>query len=267
MLTDKIYHALVSLPKAKRQFARVVRRLPHRLRIVEHHGQRLIIDPSEISGFYLYYEQSYDDIIFKFLDTVIGRYSQALDIDANFGVYTCFFAARVPRVIAFEPDAIPNAWLKRNLALNHFGNVVVEALCIGRSTGMVKFAIGSDARNSGVGSTIDADASSVEYPASSLDDFFAEPLGRCLIKMDIEGAEWDALQGARRLLDAPEASIDILLELHPDYLRKLGVGVRDIRTYMAELGYVSFGIGPQGLIPLREDETEERFLFLTRNTR
>lgn len=264
MLTDKIYHALVSFPKAKRQLARVLHRLPHRRRIVERRGQHLIVDPSELSGFYLYYEREYDDRVFDFLDGVIGRYRLAIDIGANIGVYTCYFAARVAQVVAFEPDSIPYERLLRNLALNGLSNVAVHRLCVGRETGTVKFLSG-DSRNRGIGSTIGAAAGGSEFPACSLDDFFRAPLGPCLIKMDIEGAEWLALQGARRLLSAADAAIDILLEVHPDQLRTIGVGIGELRSLLSEFGYACWAIGPRGLAALPADDTAERFWWASRN--
>ncbi|MEI9803363.1 MAG: FkbM family methyltransferase [Pseudolabrys sp.] len=241
-----------------------MRRLPHRRRTVDMRGQQLSIDPSESSGFYLYYEREYDDQIFNFLNSIIGRYVVALDIGANIGVYTCYLAARVPQVIAFEPDPAVCAWLRSNLALNRLNNVTVHQACVGREKGMVKFFSAED-RNSGIGSMIDAPGASREMPCVCLDDLFQPPFGPCLIKLDIEGAEWLALQGARRLLSAPDVSVDILMEVHPEQLQKAGVSLHDLHALLAQMGYQIFGIGTGGLIPLPPQARGERFWWATRS--
>ncbi len=75
MLTDSIYRSLNSMPELQRQFKRVVLKLPHRQRLVHHFGQQLWVDPSEMHGFYLYYEREYDDYIFNFLSAQATKYS------------------------------------------------------------------------------------------------------------------------------------------------------------------------------------------------
>lgn len=103
MITYAIYRALARVPALKRQFRRIVKRLPHRNRLVEHPGLRMVVDPSELSGFYLYYDREYDDHVFRFIQERAGRYRRAVDLGANIGVYTAFLAGRIARVDAFEP--------------------------------------------------------------------------------------------------------------------------------------------------------------------
>ena len=89
MITDKLYRSLSAWPGLQRQFARVVKRLPHRRRQVSRYGQILEIDPSEMAGFYLYYEQDYDNYLFEFLSTQVSKFERALDIglrDADAGI-------------------------------------------------------------------------------------------------------------------------------------------------------------------------------------
>lgn len=264
MLTDSIYHALASFPTIKKQFGRVVRRLPHRSRTVNFRGQRLTIDPSEISGFYLYYEQEYDGQNFDFLDSVIGHYAIALDIGANIGIYTCYLAARLPHVVAFEPDPEVCAWLSDNLALNRLSNVSLQQACVGQHKGVVKF-FGAEPRNSGVGSMIDAPGKSRDVPCVCLDDLYRPPFGPCLIKLDIEGAEGLALQGGRRLLSSPDTVADILMEVHPKQLQKTGTGLDDLNALLNGMGYKVFGLGRAGLVPLSHDGADERFWWATRS--
>ena len=106
MITDRFEYRRTLRPWAalQRLSTRVVRRLPHRQRLVRHFGQRLLVDPSELTGFYLYYEQEYDDGIFRFLARRLPTFAWAIDLGANIGVYTTFIAQYCNRVDAFEPD-------------------------------------------------------------------------------------------------------------------------------------------------------------------
>jgi FkbM family methyltransferase len=266
LLSDVIYHALAPFPRLKRQAARVVRRLPHRQRVVSMRGQSLSIDPSELSGFYLYYEREYDVPIFDFLDTIVGRYSMALDIGANIGIYTCYLAARVARVIAFEPDEENCRSLAENLGRNQLGNVTIERACVGRESGTAKFFT-ADRRNNGIGSMIEAPGEARGIRCVCLDDLFRPPFGPCLIKLDIEGAEWLALSGARRLLSAPDVSADILMEVHPDQLRKAGIGLDKLHSLLVEMGYNVSGLDAHGLHALSMQQDGERFWWATKTPR
>src|SRR5437868_5301020 len=123
MISDALYRSLRSLPEIQKQFRRIARRLPHRKRQVRHLGQRLQVDPSELHGYYLYYEREYDDYIFEFLSSRIDRYSQAIDVGANIGIYSVFFGARLKSVEAFEPEQLLLPRLQANLDLNGLANV------------------------------------------------------------------------------------------------------------------------------------------------
>jgi FkbM family methyltransferase len=266
MVTDRLYRALGTFPTLQSQLRGIVSRLPHRLRTVERLGQRLIVDPSELAGFYLYYEREYDDFIFQFLETIIDGYSVALDIGANIGVYTCYFAARIPHVDAFEPDELLTAWLHKNLSLNGLVNVSVHQACVGLKSGTVRF-LPSQQRNRGIGSITTTEVEGIECPCTCLDDFLQQTdcHGPCLVKMDIEGAEWLAVQGAQTVLGRPGTAIDILLEIHPVEMRRFGGSPKKLRTLLIGLGYSPFAVTPKGLLALSSSEDDYRFWWVSHN--
>lgn len=55
---------------------------------------------------------------------------------------------------------------------------------------------------------------------TSIDDFFKNRRFPNFIKMDIEGAEVDALAGIDEILEASDAPIKILMEVHPMYYQE-----------------------------------------------
>src|SRR5437660_12787775 len=69
MITNTLYRSFARWPHAQKQVRRVLSRLPPRRRLVDHFGLHLLVDPTELSGYYLYYERAYDVEVFRFLDS------------------------------------------------------------------------------------------------------------------------------------------------------------------------------------------------------
>ncbi len=124
------------------------------------------------------------------------------DLGANFGFYSCFvlpLCGRSGAVHAFEanPSLIPH--LRRSIDLNkEYGNIDLNALAVGRDSGYLPLY--GTAR---IGCTslyrhewLDHD-STIQVPVITIDEYIREKRIRRLdvMKIDIEGAELDALHG------------------------------------------------------------------------
>ena len=234
-----------------------VRRLPHRQRLVQHFGQVLIVDPSELSGFYLYYEREYDDAIFRFLSRELPKFTWAIDIGANIGVYTTFIARCCNKVDAFEPDSSLVAKLERNLQLNNIKNVTLHPVCVSDVTGSVQFEA-SPTANNGIGRIAEV---GISLPSITLDNFLENSEQRPLfIKMDIEGAEWSAINGGKKALLSWRRPLAILMELHPDEIVQYGGTVRDLRCMLEQIGLTVRSLDSDELIPVNDSS---RFWWIT----
>jgi FkbM family methyltransferase len=246
MVTDAIFRAFRRSPQIQRQFKRALVRFPSRRREVLHFGQRLWVDPTELHGFHLYYEHEYDDYIFKFLGKRLGSFARALDIGANIGIYTNFLAARINRVDAFEPEVQVLPKLRANLSLNGLSHVQIHEVCIANVSGQINFQR-ANKQNQGKGKIVQGNAA-VAYPCITLDDFFASAIGEpCLIKIDIEGGEWLALQGARRVLSHPSVPVSLLIEVHPAEIASLGGSVPELKFLLEAMGFRVYGLTSTGL--------------------
>jgi FkbM family methyltransferase len=122
------------------------------------------------------------------------------DVGANVGFFTLLASKLVGdsgRVYAFEPLPRNLDFLERHVRLNELANVHVEALAVAATSGEAHFRIARHASMGGL-----AEGGDLRVVTASLDELIAS--GRVLrpdfIKMDIEGAESDALRGAARLL-------------------------------------------------------------------
>jgi hypothetical protein len=58
-----------------------------------------------------------------------------------------------------------------------------------------------------------------------------------VLKIDIEGAEILALQGAQRLLRAPDRPRLLFVEAHPEFLPTFGGNLDQLSTLMTDAGY------------------------------
>jgi len=135
-----------------------------------------------------------------------------LDVGANAGFFTLVASRLVGaagRVHAFEPLPRNLYYLERHVQLNDRTNVTVEALAIAATSGEAHFRTASHASMGGL-----RDDGNLHVVTASLDDLLAA--GRIpapdFIKMDIEGAEGDALRGAARLLAG--SPLTIVLSTH-----------------------------------------------------
>ena len=254
MLTDSLFHSLRGFPQLQRQLKRLLLHLPSRCRTIEHRRQHLVVDPTELSGYYLYYERVYDPEVFNFLEKVIHRYARVLDIGANIGVYTVFFGARVSRVDAFEPMPEVVARLKKNVKLNTLANVVIHEVCVGLEKGTVQVTLPTQT-NSGLG-RIALQAGDLSRPSICLDDFLAGSVTEAtLIKMDIEGAEWMALAGAKSILRNRKSQFAILLETHPAEIEEYGGSIQALYKLLVDSGLRVQTISEAGLVEFSPDES------------
>jgi FkbM family methyltransferase len=122
------------------------------------------------------------------------------DVGANAGFFTLLaskLAGDSGSVYAFEPLPRNLEFLERHIRLNALANVHVEALAIAAASGEAHFRIAQHASMGGLD-----EGGELRVVTASLDDLIAS--GRAarpdFIKMDIEGAESNALRGAKELL-------------------------------------------------------------------
>jgi FkbM family methyltransferase len=159
------------------------------------------------------------------------------DVGAHSGFFSLIAARRVGpsgAVLAFEPDPQNAAILKVNIGRNHLAQIAVLEAAVWSSPGEVTFEQASEASNrtqGRVSANGDTRSARISVPAVRLDDLvFNEGRPKPdLIKMDVEGAEWEALQGARRLLS--ELQPKLLCEVHD------AAQMGQIRAYLEQCGY------------------------------
>lgn len=146
---------------------------------------------------------------------------QIFDIGANIGLGSFFLRQLYPdaQLTAFEPSHDESRLLKMNL--NAWGGANHQASAVGDRDGTVSFAI--DPRRTGgqhvAASSDDPSWQHITVPLARIETLIdrGELTPPNLVKMDIEGAEVDALTGFGKYLGAPEAYV---LETHSPRLHE-----------------------------------------------
>ncbi len=162
------------------------------------------------------------------------------DVGAHIGTYTLVALQRIGpdgRVIAYEPHAFTRSYLERHVEWSGgAGRILIRGVCCGASAGQAKFySVPGRAEGmnglvpvEGFGESI-AEVVTLDQEVRSLE---AIPT---VIKIDVEGAEWEVLRGAEQTLRKFRPRIS--LSLHPEALRRQGITPEHILEWLSVLGY------------------------------
>jgi FkbM family methyltransferase len=184
---------------------------------------------------------------YAFVQRFLKEGMVVLDVGANEGYYTVLASKCVGpggRVIGFEPSPRERRRLRMNLWMNQCANVRVEGLAMGSEEGQVNLHVVQGAEtgcNSLRPPDIQGRTRPVQVAVTTLDQFLRRnAIPRIdFIKMDIEGAELSALQGAAGLLRTLPRPV-LLIEVFEIRSRPWGYSSRDIVKILTDAGYLPY---------------------------
>ena len=146
------------------------------------------------------------------------------DVGANAGFFTLIAARIVGRngkCIAFDPSPENVQNIREQLELNGFDGAEVHQEAIADRAGIVAFSFAAPGSAQGHLGAAAAGEQSMDVNVTTLDAVARERGAPSLVKMDIEGAEVRALEGAANVLR--DVRPTWLIELHgPDCARRVG---------------------------------------------
>jgi FkbM family methyltransferase len=161
--------------------------------------------------------------IHRLLKRFVRPGATVIDVGANIGyntVHAAHLAGATGRVVAVEPAPDNLEVLRHNLAAAQLANVIVAPVAAGRAAGIRElFVRGSiSAVNSFFPESCYAQVTQVlRVPVVRLDDLVDGAAD--VVKIDVEGAELDVLEGMPRLLGSSRPAL--IVEWHP-LLQQLG---------------------------------------------
>lgn len=180
----------------------------------------------------------------------------AVDAGANIGLFTTSLARAVGEaggVHAFEPNPETFQQLERNVRLNGLSNVHLNRLALSDSSGsaMLRSPVANEpglASLSGEGDPV------AEVTVTTLDEYStaADIETIAFLKLDVEGAELDALRGAQGLVEDGRVR-RILFEVLQ--------GSTAVQAHLGAYGFQLFALTNDPSSPTRPCRPDERFAY------
>ncbi len=208
-------------------------------------GLRLFVDLSDHAIGLPIVRGQYEQAELAFVKQAVKPDDNVLDLGAHIGFFSMHMASIVgPRgtVTAFEPFEENATLLERSIRENQFeSRVRLERAAVARTSGQVTLAFATETLNSG-GAFVSPAASVPGHAvrtvrAVALDDLnLRRPVA--FIKMDVEGAEPLAIEGAAHVL-AKDRPV-ILSELHAAQLAR--VSGRTAGAFLGELRKIGYRV-------------------------
>lgn len=174
----------------------------------------------------------------KILSQILNVYSfptrTAVDVGANIGNHSLFFAQKFDKVVAFEPNQDVFDLLSFNARSQK--NIVPICRGIGSKEGVM--SIETQEQNSGGSTLVEVSKCSVsrEIEMTTLDNL-SEVLDNVdLIKIDVEGFEHEVIDGAKETISKHKPLIVFEQGLQKE------ADIKKLKHLFTNLGYKKFGI-------------------------
>lgn len=172
-----------------------------------------------------------------------------LDIGANIGYYT-LIAARIVgpkgKVFAFEPDPTNFGLLKKNVEDNGYTNVTLVNKAVSDRSQRLKLFLNETNRGDHRVYDSKDGRKSIPIQAIALDGYFKKLDKKVrLIKMDIQGAEAQALKGMKGLIRA-NRFLKLVTEFSPGSLKLCGSDPAKYLKTLQKLGFKLSEISEKG---------------------
>jgi FkbM family methyltransferase len=177
--------------------------------------------------------------VHRLLDRFVKPGHTVVDVGANIG-YNTIRAARLAgphgRVVAVEPTPDNLDVLRHNVQATGLANVVVEHAAAGRAAGTRDFFVRGawSAVNSLFAESCYAHVTDVlKVAVVPLDDLVEGPAA--VVKIDVEGAELDVLDGMPRLMRTPPEAL--IVEWHPLLQTMAGYAPDELPRWLLRRGW------------------------------
>lgn len=200
------------------------------------------------SSFLFMYEEIFEKEIYSFPSRNEAPY--ILDCGSNIGLSLIYFKKMHPKaeLVAFEPDPAIFKVLEHNLRQAGISDAKLVNACLSNKPGQVAFFCeGSDG---GKMATEDHDKNVIQVKAITLDSYINKPVD--LLKIDIEGAEFDVLEQIQDKLHFVDR-LFVEYHSHENQPQRLGAMLQILTD--AGFRYHVQSIGIQSRNPFRKIDT------------
>lgn len=165
-----------------------------------------------------------------------------VDVGSAQGVYTIPAALIGAEVFSIDPDPVSSESLRENIVINPEieGEIDMIPLALGNERSEVEFHIDNKGRSApSLEKTVRELRDIIRVEMVPFDDLVSEGKVKIptVVKIDVEGAEELVIRGMEETLKCNEAPSDLFVELHPEFLKKFGSNLNDVKKTLKNLGY------------------------------
>ena len=229
------------------------------------------LDITEYLQAHLYVFGDYELPTIRFLRNILKTDSVCLDVGAQMGYLTLAMATSASRqtiVHSFEPESNNAERFRENVSLNALTNVTLHQTAVSTVDGTLKLYLSND-RNAGTHSTVYIESNVspdfVEIPSTTLETFVRQQCLKTvdLIKIDVEGAEIDVINGAIEVLRQHKPVV--IMELSDHLQQARGKTCSEFKQFMMSFGYNAYFINEDGTLrscPLNASHINDNIVFL-----
>jgi len=205
----------------------------------------------------------------KFIMRYLKNGMVYFDVGANNGYYYSLQVAKrfnECKIYSFEPDPEILRHLYKNVTFGDFENIIVVPQALSCCSGKVKMTHGLGASGYLIHKSSEL-MNAIEVDASTLDAFIKERnIDRVdLIKVDIEGEEYNFLRGAKECIKHYKPVM--ILEADDTLLMRNNASVSDVISFLGNYGYRCFRvIGSRDILAMPHEkigfisETDDNWL-------
>lgn len=179
---------------------------------------------------------------FEKLLEISNNTNVVFDIGAHIGLCTLPLSKITKKVISFEASPTNLKYLNSHVSINQISNVSIISSLVGeKNTEIVDFFDAKD--GSGIPSIVNVKLKKknmiinhIKVKQLSLDSFIEEKsIFPEILKIDVEGAELNVLDGSKSLLTNYRPKI--IISLHPWHLNLLDRNIKEIYDYCDKYSY------------------------------
>lgn len=227
-------------------------------------GASLLVPAADVTVVPSLVAGDYERAEFTALGRLLRPGMTVVDVGANIGVHTVFFASRVApggRVFAFEPEPFNFRFLQTNVARNRLTNVECLMEGAGAHAGTLRLHLIAGTVGGHTAAAV-AGAAAIDVAVVRLDDAMRERRAHVdLIKIDVEGYEAQVLDGFTDTLQRDRPSL--LIEFSPELLRRCGTDPRGLLARLQGLYADILLFDDAGREPSRLDDGVAQSLLRT----
>jgi FkbM family methyltransferase len=215
-------------------------------------GGRMSVDTRDIVGRYIYYFGVWEPNLTAWLEQRLRTGDTFIDVGANIGYYSVLASRLVGpegKVVAVEPQHQSFETLQKNLRINRCLNVRCINAAAWDTDDIIPIFTGP-ALPEGRTSVISALGRECGFKESG--KIVAAPLARIIsipeittarvIKIDVEGAEWQVISGMADILDKTLPDLEIMIEVHLPTLAQNGKTVGDLFAFFEKWEFRAYSV-------------------------